>query len=69
MSFDETIIRHVSSKKFPPKIEFVLKDTFLHYQDGSNYSGQSLQFIKRKNNLFLIFMTEILNRDQKNNNR
>ncbi len=65
LNFDKTIIQYVSSKKFPPKIEFVLKDVFLHYQDGSNYSGMSPQFIQHKKELFLNFMNDILNRDLK----
>ena len=65
LNFDETIIQYVFSKKIPPKIEFVLKDTFLHYQDGSNYSGKSKQFIQHKKELFFNFMNDILNRDLK----
>ena len=62
LNFDETIIQYISSKKFPPNNEFVLNDTFLHYQDGSNYSGKSTQFIEHKKELlFNNFMTNIFN--------
>ena len=66
LNFDETIIQYISSKKMPPKIEFVLKDTFLHYQDGSNYAGQSKQFIQHKKELLFNFINDILNRNSKN---
>lgn len=62
LNFDETIIKYAESKTLPPKIEFVLKDTFLHYQDGSNYAGNSCQFVQHKKELFLNFITDILNR-------
>ncbi len=61
LNFDATIIQAIRAKKFPPKVEFILKDTFLHYQDGSNYANQSPKFIKQKKELLFNFMTDILN--------
>ena len=58
--FDERIVSSVNSNLMPPKIEFVLRDTFLHFQDGTNYSGASLKFIEHKKELFFKFMKVIL---------
>lgn len=64
-NFDESIIEYVVSKKMPPKIEFVLKDTFLHYQDGTNYENAPLKFVEHKKELLFSFMNNILLRESK----
>jgi hypothetical protein len=60
LNFGEQIINFVTAQKMPPTIEFVLKDTFLHYQDGTNYSNASAEFIETKKSLLLNFMGTIL---------
>ena len=56
LNFSELIIEYVANQKMPPKIEFVLKDTFLHYQDGTNYAQATAEFLSHKNELFFNFI-------------
>lgn len=65
MSFSDKAIQLVQAMPLHHKnqgrpIEFLLNNTFIHYQGGSNYQGFSAEYHAKKTKLVQHFITDIL---------